>query len=273
MYCIYLCILFLWIWNLVLSLWAGFNRIAHQAFLVDIVNVALLALSIQHPLSALLMPTTYLTLEPTTTFYQSYVRRLAQTKFIDLEHVIPILRHFQQKIHELNNTSIKLGKLLTQVHVKHVTQHIMHPMGLKIMNQFFAIIITAFGGPGNEFTVAIQLVVIESAYGIKWFNSTSIARLHYDISIEIAYWREFRITKYHYLWHNYAATGISETIYIQTTLGTENAQQYCLDNNDFFWLLGNDWSTAQHLNNSVVRGANNGIRNYGPIETLLGMDN
>ncbi|OQR89105.1 hypothetical protein ACHHYP_06472, partial [Achlya hypogyna] len=195
--------------------WPGFNQTGYQAYLVDIANAALVSATPTSPaldlLTAYTMPKTYTSRELTTTYYASYARRLVFTELVSLEYIVPVLRNISvaaakgvemqqcwvdfNRSWEVAHTDARQARCAT----KYATNAAAYYESV-LRNIDFAAFLATFGGPGNEFTVAIQLALQASPEGVAWL--ASVATADTTVAEEIAYWRRHGLVEYRSLWAN-----------------------------------------------------------------------
>ncbi|EQC36644.1 hypothetical protein SDRG_06082 [Saprolegnia diclina VS20] len=277
--------------------WPGLNQSGYQAYLIDAANAALatasVAAPVSSPLSRFAIPMTYygsLT-PPETTYYATYARRIALTELISLEEVIPMLR----TMHITNAKGVRAQQCWVDWNktweVAHTTARQARcannyaPNGAVyyesvLRNVNVTAFLAAYGGVGNEFTVAIQTALLATPAGSDWLTHMTTLR-HGSVADEIAQWRTHGLREYRQLWHNQYGTGVLESLAIVNALGMTEAISLKTSASShgpwtsviWYWLPANDWSTVQALNMSLVRGAINDYRRVLAFEDFLGVQN
>ncbi|KDO17774.1 hypothetical protein SPRG_16474, partial [Saprolegnia parasitica CBS 223.65] len=277
--------------------WPGFNQSGYQAYLIDAANAALttasMAAPVSSPLSSYVMPTTYYgsSTPPMTAYYATYARRIAQTELIPLKEAIPMLRAMpiayakgvrtQQcwvdwlKTWEVAHTNARQARCVA----KYASNGAVYYESV-LRNVNVTAFLAAYGGVGNEFTVAIQTALLATPAGRAWLDKMTTLR-HGSVEDEIAQWRTHGLDEYRHLWHNQYRTGVFESLAIENALGMTEAVSLKTSPSTtgpwtsviLYWLPANDWSTVQGLNMSLVRGAINDFRRTYAFEDFLGVQN
>ncbi|OQR81364.1 hypothetical protein THRCLA_11799 [Thraustotheca clavata] len=259
--------------------WAGYNVSGYQAFLIDITNNALTTMR-SGPLdlfaSTAVMPKQYNSPKPLFSIYPTYPWRVVLNETTSIEFSVTNLRTLSAQWSTRMMTQYcwvdfsqqwELGHTLARQNrckEKYWTNGAVY-LEAMLRNVEWGDFMGLWSGPGNEFTVAVQIAIEETTAGQQWLNTTSYAKNTTTIVEEISYWKSFHIAYYQLQWANKRGPGITESLLIQNAFGIQ--QQVTLKNMPLltgtwssevlYWRFLNDIFVLQTYNRSMVRQSAN----------------
>ncbi|KDO22050.1 hypothetical protein SPRG_12037 [Saprolegnia parasitica CBS 223.65] len=271
--------------------WASYNVSSHQSFLIDVVNRALAttsngSLDLFAPSSA--MRKSYTSPVPTTSLHPTYPWRIILSEFVTIEYAVTNLRTISAswsmrmmtqycwvdfaKRWEVAHTA----KRVSRCHA-HYTKNGAAYLETVLRNVVWDDFLATWGGPGNEFTVAVQEALLATSAGVAWLDTTAMARDTTSIDDEMAFWRQHHVTYFQLQWANRRGPGITESMVLTNALGLE--QVVALKNMDMptgpwssqimYWRFINDLFVLQTHNRSLVRQSpNHFARNFSNMPAL-----
>ncbi|OQR80732.1 hypothetical protein ACHHYP_17278 [Achlya hypogyna] len=273
--------------------WANYNLSGYEAYLIDVSNAALATTDAgEVDFMVMVMDKTYISPVAATLIYPTYARSLALTQFTSIEYAVPNLRNMTTsavknpdaqlcwvdfaKQFEVAHTEARQARCEARYHSNAAVFYEAY-----LRNTNVPAFLKKFGGPGNEFTVAMLVAIEASAYGRSWLASVTNALPTTSILDEIDYWRANKMTQFVFCWQNGWIPGITETMIIRNALGFD--ETYTTKSvagvsgpwtsANCYFLLGNDWWVMQMLNQSLIRGADNYFGNFEPFEDFGGFYN
>jgi hypothetical protein len=191
--------------------WKGYNLSGHESFLIDILNAAPLETTTNRSGSfdvfTPVMFRNYNEEASFSSFSHEYARRLLLSDWTSIEYAIRNLRRLEMR-------SVWIGEETTQYcwvdfdrefEVAHTEKRQARCaeryrgngavyLESVLRNVNWDAFMRSYGGPGNLFTVAIQLALEESEQGQQWLNKTSRARAQTSIHDELVYWQAYNLS-------------------------------------------------------------------------------
>ncbi|OQR87485.1 hypothetical protein ACHHYP_08791 [Achlya hypogyna] len=257
--------------------WPQYNLSGHEAYIVDVTNSLLQTRrSGEFDMFSPTMKKSFAMPTSSSEIYATYPRQVILTELTSLEYAVSNLRVMRytwalrlnapwcwvdfNRTFEVAHTHRRQERC-RQRYWTNAAVYVEAPLRNVIWDDFIA----AWGGPGNLFTIAIQLALEESESGRKWLQITSEARLITTIQDEVAYWRSYALETYELQWQNNWETGITETVKLENALGMQHAVTIkAIDKSygpwtseNMYWMPMNDLWILQFLNASLVWGAPN----------------
>ncbi|OQR99821.1 enoyl-CoA hydratase/isomerase family, partial [Thraustotheca clavata] len=257
--------------------WPNYNASGHQAFLIDSINFLLKTeISMgQVDITTVLSDKSYGTDLTYPFVYPGDGAAILTTQLISLPHAIETIRNMSSvyllwvptqfcwvdftKQWEIATTDKRQSRCAH----KYSTNSAVY-LEAFLRNTKWSKFIANFGGPGNLFTVGIQLALEETKAGLLWLNST--ASCNTSFKEELLYWTSFNLSTFKLQWQNAILTGLDDNVQIVNALGI--GQSVTIKANA---QLGGPWTSGvfnaffnndlnllvNGCNSSLVRGSSN----------------
>ncbi|OQR82070.1 hypothetical protein THRCLA_11159 [Thraustotheca clavata] len=216
--------------------WPNYNASGSQAFLIDTINYLIKVNQNMGnvDITSVLNDHDYGNEVTYPNIYPIEGAAILTNQLTSLSHAIPAIRNMSTKYNlwiptlycwvdfskqwEVATTDQRQQRCYTKF--KHNAA--MYLEGV-LRNTQWSKFIASFGGPGNLFTIGIQLALEETSAGQIWLNTTSSCNT--TLEQELIYWESFNVSIFQIQWQNAILSGIDENIMLINAFGIEKPVQ------------------------------------------------
>ncbi|EQC30694.1 hypothetical protein SDRG_11747 [Saprolegnia diclina VS20] len=254
------------------DLWWPRYSLAYQAYLIDVLNTALLASptgSVNLVSDTVRVAKTYDIASSFTSISPTYMRYLLYHELTSVEHGIASLRAMNPGdalVVKSQYCWVDFAHALEMAHTaarqarcaRYAANGAVY-LASVLRNIDYGVFIRIFGGVGGTFTVGLGLGLQESNAGRAFLQSLD----HVDTSIaqEAALWQSFGLNRFELQWHNRYQAGITERATILNALGRSATitlkdlpqRLESWSSGILYWQLNNDLYSVQPCNESLLR--------------------